>query len=54
MSAKMMSYAISGPTQGDNLPAFKWTDAFKEPHLGTPEKYDFDFELMRPAKWQNL
>ncbi|XP_072044453.1 phospholipase B-like 1 [Amphiura filiformis] len=32
MSAKMMSYAISGPTQSSNLPAFEWTDVFTQPH----------------------
>ncbi|XP_072043162.1 phospholipase B-like 1, partial [Amphiura filiformis] len=53
MSAKMMSYAISGPTQSSNLPAFEWTDVFTQPHLGTPQKYDFDFLLMKPAEWKN-
>ena len=41
----MISYAISGPTQSSDLPAFEWTETFRRPHMGTPQKYDIDFEL---------
>ena len=51
MSAKMISYAISGPTQSSDLPAFEWTETFTQPHMGTPQRYDFEFELMKPADW---
>jgi len=51
MALSMQSYAINGPSLGDSLPPFQWTDAFNNTtHLGLPNLYNFDWQKMKPVQ----
>lgn len=46
----MAAFAVNGPTQGTDLPAFDW-DGFQVaglPHEGMPRRFENSFEIMRP------
>ncbi|XP_048191210.1 phospholipase B-like 1 [Perognathus longimembris pacificus] len=48
LASKFIAYAISGPTVQDGLPVFSWRPFNRTLHQGMPERYNFDFVLMRP------
>ncbi|XP_008835888.1 phospholipase B-like 1 [Nannospalax galili] len=54
LAYQYMSYAISGPTVQNGLPAFHWNRFNKTLHQGMPEAYDFDFITMKPILAQDV
>jgi hypothetical protein len=50
MAKNFTADIINGPTLGNNLPMFSWSDSYKQSHIGLPQKYDFNF-LRTSPKW---
>jgi len=48
MAAKRMAWVINGPSRGDNLQPFAWSQFHNISHIGLPPVYNFDFILMKP------
>jgi len=48
LASQMTALAVNGPTKGDHLPAFSWSQFTNTSHVGLPETYDFPFLLMSP------
>lgn len=46
----MVAFAVNGPTQGTDLPAFDWREFGGEglPHAGMPRRFAHSFEVQDP------
>ena len=46
----MLAFAVNGPTQGTDLPAFDWREFGGEglPHAGMPRRFAHSFEVQDP------
>lgn len=48
--SQMVAFAVNGPTQGTDLPAFDWREFGGEglPHAGMPRHFAHSFEVQDP------
>lgn len=42
-------WAVNGPTTDANLPTFTWDGYKNRSHVGLPDKYNFDYVMMKPT-----
>jgi len=49
MALKRTAWVINGPTTGNSLAPFTWSDHQNTSHIGLPQTYDFDFIMMKPS-----
>jgi len=49
MALQRSAWVINGPSRGDSLSPFSWSQFKNTSHIGLPELYNFDFVLMKPA-----
>ena len=49
MASQLSAWIINGPTTGDNLQPFSWSQFESTSHAGLPKEFDFDFILVKPS-----
>ena len=49
MAKDLTAWVINGPTRGDSLKPFTWSQFKNQTHTGLPDVYDFDFVSMQPT-----
>ena len=49
MALQRSAWVINGPSRGDSLTPFSWSQFKNTSHIGLPDVYNFDFVLMKPA-----